>query len=101
MAHSSTFPRSDLVPADRQSVAGWRIVILASLGGTLEFYDFVIFGVFAKDIAEPAAEGHFTHVYVGRATRRPAELPAEWREQLQSIMVDRGAPKFLEGEADG
>jgi MFS family permease len=29
-----------------------RIVFLASLGGTLEFYDFVIFGVFAKDIAD-------------------------------------------------
>jgi MFS family permease len=34
------------------SAAGWRIVLLASLGGTLEFYDFVIFGVFAKDIAD-------------------------------------------------
>ena len=30
----------------------WRIVVLASLGGTLEFYDFVIFGIFAKDIAD-------------------------------------------------
>ena len=34
------------------SAAGWRIVLLASLGGTLEFYDFVIFGIFAKDIAD-------------------------------------------------
>src|SRR4249920_2722815 len=31
---------------------GNRIVLLASLGGALEFYDFVIFGVFAKDIAD-------------------------------------------------
>ena len=37
---------------DRITAAGWRIVLLASLGGTLEFYDFVIFGVFARDIAE-------------------------------------------------
>jgi MFS family permease len=39
-------PASDSITA-----AGWRIVLLASLGGTLEFYDFVIFGVFARDIA--------------------------------------------------
>jgi MFS family permease len=36
----------------RVSTAGWRIVVLASLGGALEFYDFVIFGIFAKDIAD-------------------------------------------------
>lgn len=28
------------------------MVLLASLGGTLEFYDFVVFGVFANDVAE-------------------------------------------------
>ena len=38
--------------ADRIDAAGWRIVVLASLGGTLQFYDFVIFGVFARDIAQ-------------------------------------------------
>ncbi|MEZ5285196.1 MAG: MFS transporter [Vicinamibacterales bacterium] len=46
-------------PTDRITAAGWRIVLLASLGGTLEFYDFVIFGIFAKDIADavfPAAD---------------------------------------------
>lgn len=32
------------------SRAGWKIVLLASLGGTLEFYDFVIFGVFGADL---------------------------------------------------
>jgi MFS family permease len=37
---------------DRITAGGWRIVLLASLGGTLEFYDFVIFGIFARDIAD-------------------------------------------------
>lgn len=36
--------------SDRITRAGWRIVLLASLGGTLEFYDFVIFGVFGADL---------------------------------------------------
>ena len=40
-----------IVSPDRIGAAGWRIVLLASLGGTLEFYDFVIFGIFARDIA--------------------------------------------------
>jgi MFS family permease len=39
-------------PEGRITAAGWRVVLLASLGGTLEFYDFVIFGIFAKDIAD-------------------------------------------------
>jgi MHS family proline/betaine transporter-like MFS transporter len=47
---ASTIPQSSPAP-DRITAAGWRIVLLASLGGTLEFYDFVIFGVFARDIA--------------------------------------------------
>jgi MHS family proline/betaine transporter-like MFS transporter len=41
-----------MTASDRITPAGWRIVLLASLGGTLEFYDFVIFGVFARDIAQ-------------------------------------------------
>ena len=40
------------MPAATLTRAGWRIVLLASLGGTLEFYDFVVFGIFAKDIAD-------------------------------------------------
>ena len=28
----------------------WRMILLASLGGTLEYYDFVIFGIFASQI---------------------------------------------------
>lgn len=42
-------------------------------------------GVFAKDSEQPAAEGHFTHVYVGRDSRRPQTLPDAWREKLESL----------------
>ena len=44
-------------------------------------------GVFAKDAAQPAAEGHFTHVYVDRASRRPVALPAAWRARLETIGI--------------
>ena len=42
-------------------------------------------GVFAKDSSEAAAEGHFVHVYVDRERRRPAELPASWRQSFEAI----------------
>src|SRR4051812_18234915 len=38
------------ISRNRITAGGWRIVLLASLGGTLEFYDFVVFGIFARDI---------------------------------------------------
>lgn len=44
-------------------------------------------GVFAKGMEEAAAEGHFTHVYVGRESRRPAPLPAAWRAELEAIRL--------------
>lgn len=39
-------------------------------------------GVFAVDGDAPAAEGHFTHVYVDRDSRRPVPLPPAWRAKL-------------------
>jgi acyl-CoA thioester hydrolase len=42
-------------------------------------------GVFASGSAEAAAQGHFTHVYVDRRTRRPTDLPMAWRAQLETI----------------
>jgi acyl-CoA thioester hydrolase len=42
-------------------------------------------GVFAKGSGEAAAEGHFVHVYVSRAARRPVPIPAAWREALEGI----------------
>jgi acyl-CoA thioester hydrolase len=42
-------------------------------------------GVFAMGSESAAAEGHFTHVYVDRAARRPVELPEAWRSKLEAI----------------
>ena len=44
-------------------------------------------GVFAKGADLAAAEGHFTHIYVDRASRRPTELPAAWRARLEAIRI--------------
>lgn len=44
-------------------------------------------GVFAAGADEAAAEGHFIHVYVDRNSRRPAFIPAEWRNALQRIAL--------------
>src|SRR4026207_2470949 len=35
---------------DGMTRGAWRMILLASLGGTLEYYDFVIFGIFAPQI---------------------------------------------------
>ena len=44
-------------------------------------------GVFAAGDEEAAAEGHFTHVYVGREGRRPVELPPRWREAFEGLLI--------------
>jgi acyl-CoA thioester hydrolase len=46
-------------------------------------------GVFAKGAEEAAAEGFFVHVYVGRESRRPVELPDAWRERLSELIPPR------------
>jgi acyl-CoA thioester hydrolase len=42
-------------------------------------------GVFAAETDHAAAQGHFVHVAVDRTTRRPVEIPAEWRRRLETI----------------
>jgi acyl-CoA thioester hydrolase len=42
-------------------------------------------GIFAEGSDGAAAEGEFVHVVVDRATRRPADIPAAWREKLAKI----------------
>ena len=42
-------------------------------------------GLFVGGAAQPAAEGHFVHVYVDRGHRRPVPLPDRWRDALAEI----------------
>jgi acyl-CoA thioester hydrolase len=42
-------------------------------------------GIFAEAAAIAAAEGEYVHVVVDRSTRRPVEIPADWRAKLKAI----------------
>lgn len=55
---------------------------LARLGSSSVTYHL---GVFAEGADDAAAEGHFTHVYVGRESRRPAPLPEAWRLRIGTL----------------
>ena len=44
-------------------------------------------GVFAEGEPAASAQGHFVHVYVDRATRRPTALPAPLRAALERIQA--------------
>jgi acyl-CoA thioester hydrolase len=61
--------------------AGVRV---AQLGRSSVRYEI---GLYAGDAPDSAAAGHFIHVYVDRATRRPVPLPEPLKAQLQSWMV--------------
>ncbi len=44
-------------------------------------------GLFREDEEEAAAQGHFVHVYVDRATQRPVPLPADLRRVLGPLAI--------------
>jgi acyl-CoA thioester hydrolase len=56
-------------------------VKVARIGNSSVTYDIAIFKA-GEDSA--IAEGHFTHVYVDRQTRRPKALSDTWRETLEA-----------------
>jgi acyl-CoA thioester hydrolase len=70
---SLTFP--DVVDA------GLRV---SKLGGSSVTYEI---GLFRRGDDEPAATGHFVHVWVDRATRRPTPVPSDVRAALSPLMV--------------
>src|SRR5712671_200041 len=60
--------------------AGLRV---ARIGNSSVQYEIALFRHGDK---VPAATGHFVHVYVDRATRRPVPVPAEVRAGLESLI---------------
>ena len=42
-------------------------------------------GVFAEGADRAAAQGEFVHVMVDRGSRRPVEIPSDWRGSLDAI----------------
>ncbi len=73
------YRRAVAFPADLE--AGLRV---GKLGRTSVRYEV---GIFAPGEEEAAAEGWFVHVFVDRATRRPAPLPDRLRAALTRILV--------------
>jgi acyl-CoA thioester hydrolase len=59
--------------------AGLRV---ASVGRSSVRYEI---GLFRGDDEEAAAAGHFVHVYVDRATRRPTPIPERVRAALETL----------------
>jgi acyl-CoA thioester hydrolase len=61
--------------------AGLRV---ARLGGSSVRYQI---GLFRREAAHAAAQGHFIHVYVDRTTRRPVPLPEPLRRALAPLVI--------------
>lgn len=61
--------------------AGLRV---AKLGASSVRYEV---GLFRNDDPLASAQGHFVHVYVDRATRRPTALPEDLRRALTPLLA--------------
>jgi acyl-CoA thioester hydrolase len=61
--------------------AGVRVTRIGNSSVTYEL------ALFRKGDPEPAATGHFVHVYVDRATRRPTAIPPPIRAELDKLQV--------------
>ena len=61
--------------------AGLRVVRLGTSSVRYEV------GIFKEGEPQPAAQGHFVHVYVDRATRRPVALPETLRTALEPLVA--------------
>ena len=64
-------------------------LLVADLGRTSVRYRI---GIFKAGGELAAAQGHFVHVYVDRATQRPVEIPAPTRRVLEGLSFGKSAP---------
>jgi acyl-CoA thioester hydrolase len=65
--------------------AGLRVVKLGTSSVKYEI------GIFRQGDDEPAATGHFVHVWVDRATQRPVPIPARIRAVLEPLRASGAA----------
>ncbi|RDU96926.1 acyl-CoA thioesterase [Trinickia dinghuensis] len=73
--------------------AGLRV---ARIGSSSVRYEV---GLFKEGEPQAAAQGHFVHVYVDRATRRPVStLPEPLRSALERLVVEAGGSSTGTGE---
>lgn len=54
----------------------------ARVGGSSVVYEI---GLFRRGAGRAAAEGHFVHVFVDRATMRPVPIPGRLRASLEAL----------------
>ena len=59
---------------------------VAKLGTSSVTYEI---GIFRQDDDEPAATGHYVHVWVDRATQRPVPIPPRIRAALEPLVVEQ------------
>ena len=57
---------------------------VGNLGSSSARYELA---VFREEATDPVAEGWFVHVFVDRATRRPASIPERLRGALERLVV--------------
>ena len=63
-----------------ETIEAWLRV--GKLGNTSVRYEV---GLFKSEAEQPAASGHFVHVFVGRESRRPTPIPEPIRQALEQL----------------
>jgi len=57
---------------------------VGKIGRSSVRYELVLYG---EDSEQPAASGHFVHVYVDRGSRKPVPIPDGLREELSHLLT--------------